>query len=152
MQPPAGMTYTTQRQAMEALTNGSPCNSCHTQKVNPPGFALERYNANGAWQDTDPLGGAINSTSEVMISTVPEVKKTVTGPADLMAEIAKAPNAQRAYAQMFLSFATGRTANSNDTCVVDQLAASMATPTYSIASLIADYTQADSFRIRTLGN
>ena len=92
---------------------------------------LERYNAVGAWQDTDPLGGPINSTAEVIFSTVPEVKKTVTSPAELMAEIAKAPNAQRAYAQKFVSFATGRTPNPNDTCIVDKLTTSMATPTYS---------------------
>ena len=114
-----GTDYTTNREAMEALTAGSPCNTCHTTKVNPPGFVLERYNAIGGWQDTDPLGGPINSTADVIFTTVPEVKKTVTGPAELMAEIGKTPNAQRAYAQKFLSFATGRTANSNDTCVVD---------------------------------
>ena len=70
MKPPAG-DYTTNREAIEALTKASPCNACHTTKVNPPGFVLERYNAVGAWQDTDPLGGAINSTAEVIFSTVP---------------------------------------------------------------------------------
>jgi len=28
----------------------------------------------------------------------------------------------------------------------------MATPTYSIAAMMADYTEADSFRLRTQGN
>ncbi len=130
----------------------APCNACHTTKVNPPGFVLERYNAIGAWQDTDQLGGAINSTADVIFTTVPEVKKTITSPAELMAEIAKTPNAQRAYAQSFLSFATGRVPNSMDTCTVDKLATNLATPTYSIAALMADYTEADSFRLRTKGN
>src|SRR4029077_9861409 len=67
MTPPPG-NYTTNRQAVEALTMGSPCNSCHTTKVNPPGFVLERYNGVGIWQDTDPLGGAINSTADVLLS------------------------------------------------------------------------------------
>ena len=49
-------------------------------------------------------------------------------------------------------FATGRSANPNDTCVVDTLSTNLATPTYTIASMMADYTQADSFRLRTLGN
>jgi hypothetical protein len=151
MMPPTG-NYTTNRAAMEALTANAPCNSCHTTKVNPPGFVLERFNAVGAWQDTDPLGGAINSTAEITLSTVPEVKKTVTGPAELMAEIAKAPNAQRNYVEKFVSFASGRTPNPNDTCIVDQLSTSMGTPTYTLASMMADYTQNDSFRLRTLGN
>ena len=65
MTPPAA-NYTTYRAAMEALTTNAPCSGCHTTKVNPPGFVLERFNAVGAWQDTDPLGGAINSTAEVI--------------------------------------------------------------------------------------
>ena len=151
MTPPPG-NYKTMREAMETLTNVAPCNACHTTKVNPPGFVLERYNAIGAWQDTDALSGPINSTADVIFTTVPEVKKTITSPAELMAEIAKTPNAQRAYAQSFLSFATGRVPNSMDTCTVDKLTTNMATPTYSIAALMADYTEADSFRLRTKGN
>jgi len=151
MTPPAA-NYKTNRDATTALTMGSPCNTCHTYKVNPPGFVLERYDAVGAWQDTDPLGGAIDSTADVILSTNPAVTKTLNSPAELMAEIAKAPNAQRNYAEKFVSFATGRSPNQNDTCIVDKLSSSMATPSYSLASLMADYTQADSFRLRTLGN
>lgn len=151
MTPPAN-NYTTQRQAMEALTMGSPCNACHTTLVNPPGFVMERFSAIGAWQDTDPLGGAINSTADVTLSTVPMVVKTLDSPAALMTEIGKAPNAQRNYAEKFVSFASGRSPNPNDTCIVDTLSTNMATPTYTLSSLMADYTQADSFRLRTLGN
>jgi hypothetical protein len=144
--------FTTYRDAVTALTMNAPCNSCHTQKVNPPGFVMERYNAVGAWQDTDPLGGAINSTADVILSTVPLVTKTLNNPSELMTEIAAAPNAQRHYAEKFVSFASGRSPNQNDTCIVDTLSTNMATPTYSVASMMADYTQADSFRLRTLGN
>jgi hypothetical protein len=151
MTPPVA-DYKTNREAMEALTKGAPCNGCHTTKVNPPGFVLERFNAVGAWQDTDPLGGPINSTADVIFSTVPAVTKTITSPSELMTEIAKAPNAQRSYAEKFVSFAAARSPNSQDTCIVDQLSTNMATPTYTLASMMADYTQADSFRLRTLGN
>jgi hypothetical protein len=151
MTPPVA-NYTTQRQAIDALTMGAPCNSCHTTMVNPPGYVMERFSAVGAWQDTDPLGGAINSTADVILSTVPMVTKTLSSPAELMAEIGKAPNAQRNYAEKFVSFATGRSPNQNDTCTVNTLSTNMATPTYSVASMMADYTQADSFRVRTQGN
>jgi hypothetical protein len=151
MTPPAA-NYTTQRAAMDALTMGSPCNSCHTTLVNPPGYVMERYSAVGAWQDTDPLGGAINSTADVTLSTVPMLVKTMTSPADLMTAIGQQPNAQRNYAEKFVSFATGRSPNQNDTCTVDTLSTNMATAGYSIASMMADYTQANSFRLRTQGN
>ncbi len=151
MTPPPG-NYTTNRQAVEALTGGSPCNSCHTSLVNPPGFVLERYNAVGTWQDTDPLGGAVDSTADVVLALSPAVTKTLSTPADLMTAIAQQPNAQYNYAQQWVVFATARSPNTNDACIVDQLAGSLATPTYTIASMMADYTQADSFRLRTVGN
>jgi hypothetical protein len=113
---------------------------------------LERYNAAGAWQDTDPLGGAINSTADILLSITPETTKTVTSPAELMAEIPNQPNAKLAYASNWVVFASGRTPNQNDTCIVDQLVTGLNGTTYSIASMMADYTQADSFRLRTLGN
>ena len=151
MKPPAG-TYTTNRQAMEALTSPAACSSCHTALINPPGFVLERYNAVGAWQDKDPLGGDINSTAEVVLSVSPSIKKSVTTPAELMAEIASTPGAQRIYAQQWVAFATGRSPNTNDACVVESLATSLAGATYPITSMMADYTAADSFRLRTLAN
>jgi hypothetical protein len=151
VKPPAG-TYTTNRQATEALTNVAPCNTCHTAKVNPPGFVLERFNAVGTWQDKDALGGDINSTADVMLSANPLTTKTLTTPAELMAEIGKIPTAQRMYAQQWMVYATGRSPNANDACTVDTLAGNMANATYTIASMMADYTQADSFRLRALGN
>jgi len=50
MKPPAG-DYKTNRQATEALTSPATCAECHAQKVNPPGFVLERYDSVGGWQD-----------------------------------------------------------------------------------------------------
>ena len=151
MKPPAG-NYKTNREATEALTNMGACAACHPARVNPPGFVLERFDAVGAWQDTDPLGGPINSTAEVLFSLSPETKKTISTPAELMAEIATMPNAQRLYAQQWVAFATGRGQNSNDACVVDQLSTGLAQSGYTVATMMADYTQVDSFRLRNVGN
>jgi len=40
----------------------------------------------------------------------------------------------------------------NDGCVVDQLTTNLADPSYSIASMMADFTKSDSFLLRTAGN
>ncbi len=150
MKPPAG-NYKTNREATEALTSVAPCSTCHTQKVNPPGFVLERYDAVGGWQDTDPLGGPINSTASITFDGTKF--QTISAPADLMTGIAASPNAQRFYAAMWVNFAAGRPSTQNDACVVDQLATNLAaTPTYSIASMMADFAKSDSFRLRTMGN
>jgi hypothetical protein len=149
MTPPAA-DYKTNREATEALTSPSPCNTCHTPLVNPPGFVMERYDAVGDWQDTDQLGGPINSTADVKLdaSTV----KTISTPADLMAAIAQQPNAQSMYAQKWVLYATSRSANANDQCIVDQLSKNLASTSYPITTMMADYTQADSFRLRMAGN
>jgi hypothetical protein len=111
---------------------------------------MERYDAIGSWQDTDPLGGAIDGIADVKLDAT--VTKTISSPFDLMTEIARLPAAQHRYAESFVSFATGRGPTSADACTVDTLSSNMASPTYAISSLMADYTQADSFRLRTLGN
>jgi hypothetical protein len=150
MKPPPA-DYKTNREATEALTAPATCAGCHAQKVNPPGFVLERYDAVGGWQDTDPLGGPINSTADVTFDGAKF--QTISAPADLMTGIAASPNAQRFYAGMWVNFAAGRPSTQNDACVVDQLATNLSTnPTYSIASMMADFAKSDSFRLRTVGN
>jgi len=142
--------YKTQREAVEALTGVSPCSACHTLKVNPPGFVLEHYDAVGGWQDKDPLGGTINSTADISFDGV--TKQTMSTAAELMTGIAASPNAQRFYAGAWVNFAANRPSTLNDGCVVDQLTANLANPSYSIASMMADFTKSDSFLLRTVGN
>ncbi len=146
---PAG-TYSTRRQQIEALTANEPCKTCHGRFINPPGFVLEHYDAVGTWQDTDQLGGAIDGTADVFINGTDT--KTISSPLELMSELASLPNVQRHYAEQWVAFASRRSPNSNDACTVNQLSTSLAQPSYPILNLIADYTQADSFRLRTVGN
>jgi hypothetical protein len=141
---------TTERQAVDALVANQPCKSCHGTYINPPGYVLEHYNSIGAWQNTDPLGGSIDGTADVFFNS--NDTKTISSPKDLMTEISTLQNAQYTYAQNWVSFATGRNANANDACTVDTLSGNLAKSGYTIANMMADYTQADSFSQRTQGN
>jgi hypothetical protein len=110
---------------------------------------MESYDALGKLQTTDPRGGAIDSsvtTGNVMFGggTV----KQVSSPAELMRGIAESPDARKLYAQAWVAYAFGRDPNGNDQCVVDQLDRKLAQNGYSILGLLADLTQADSFRVR----
>ncbi|HEY6477765.1 MAG TPA: DUF1592 domain-containing protein [Polyangia bacterium] len=147
--PPAG-NYTTERDAIAAMVANQPCQSCHGTYINPPGYVLEHYNSVGSWQDTDPLGGTINGTADVYFSD--SDTKTISSPIALMTEISTLQNAQYTYAQEWVAFATGRAANANDACTVDTLSGNLAQSSYTVASMMADYTQADSFSQRTQGN
>jgi hypothetical protein len=145
-------TFTTQKQYVTQLTQTmQPCKGCH-DIVNPQGFVLESYDAVGKWQTKDLLGGAIDAS--VTTNTVDfgdNVKKEISTPQQLMEEIAKMPKAQQLYAKAWVSFAYGRDPNDNDQCVVDGLKNKLGADGYSILGLVADLTQADSFRLRVRG-
>jgi hypothetical protein len=141
--------YTTRRQQIEALTGVQPCKSCHAQVINPAGFVLERYDAIGSWQDTDQLTGPIDGTADVFLGG--GQLKTISSPLDLMKELASQPRVQQHYVEQFVAFATGRVPNQNDACTVAELAPKLARANYPVLNLMADYTEADSFRLRTVG-
>jgi hypothetical protein len=142
--------FSTQREYVEALTSADSCTGCHTPFVNPPGFVMERYDSIGKWQDTDPLGGAINGTADVYFTS--DMAKTISSPAQLMEELGKGAVTRRIYAEKWVSFTTGRVPNGNDTCIVESLDAKLAMDGYTVLNLLADLTQADSFRLRVKGN
>lgn len=140
--------FKTQRAYVEALTKPADCAGCHNV-INPPGFVLENYDALGKWQTTDPRGGPIDAS--VTTANVPFVSvgvKEIKTPLQLMQEIAALPGAQAMYAKSWVSYAFGRNPNANDQCVVDQLNGKLATSGYTVLNLLADLTQADSFRVR----
>jgi hypothetical protein len=157
--PPPGASRTalpqsadldTNRKRYDALTSGSQCAGCHQPFINPPGFALESFNAVGTWQTTEhDTGAPIDTSADIMLdSTGPAVH--VSGPADLMAAIAASPGAKTQYASKWVSYAMGRDSDPGDACTVAQLAAKMTTNSYTIQNLITDLTQVLSFRVRTV--
>jgi hypothetical protein len=140
--------FKTQRAYVEALTKPAACTGCHSI-INPPGFALENYDAIGKWQTVDPRGGAIDaSVTTATVNFGDGKSKEITSPLQLMQEIVQTPKSRQLYAQAWVSYAFGRAPNGNDKCVVDQLDAKLAESGYSILNLLADLTQADAFRQR----
>lgn len=143
---PSG-SYTTNRERFEALAQTAPsCIGCHATIINPPGYAMENYNAIGQWQTQDSLGGQIDASANVIFST--NDTHVVNTPLELMQGIVATPNTQATYAQYWVSFAYGRQPNDQDQCVVDTLNTNLSKSGYSILNLLADLTQTDSFRTR----
>jgi hypothetical protein len=136
----------TNRERTDAQTAGDACAGCHHGLINPTGFAMEAFDAIGAWQTTEKdTGAAINT-----VSTVPmgDTEVDVTGPADLMNAIANSKAAQHCYAQRWVQFAYERMINPADSCTVDNLATKLTGTGYTVLNLVADLTQSDSFRLR----
>ena len=145
MQAPPG-DYKTNRQYTDALTSPAACQGCHVALINPLGYSLENYDSIGKWQTVDALGGPIDSTANVTFSSTNT--KPISSPAAFMQEIAATPKAKQIYAQGWVSYAFGRPANANDTCVVNQLNMKLAQSGYTVLNLLSDLTQADTFRMR----
>jgi hypothetical protein len=140
--------FKTQRAYVEALTKPDNCKGCHAI-VNPPGFVLETFDGIGKLQTADPRGGPINASVTTATVIFGDGKsKEISSPVQLMQEIAGTPKAKQLYAQAWVSYAFGRDPNANDQCVVDQLDTKLSQNGYSILNLLADLTQADSFRLR----
>jgi hypothetical protein len=143
--PPPQGTFSTERDYITALTSGAACKGCHHVYVNPPGFVMESFDAAGSWQTKDPRGGTINATADVVFGSE---AKTISSPLQLMQEIANRDFTRRGYTEKIVSAATGRFPNANDACLVDQLSGQLTKDGYTILTLLADITQADSFRVR----
>jgi hypothetical protein len=148
IQPPAG-DYKTVRERTDALVNqASSCMGCHTNVINPPGYVMENYDAIGAWQTVDKLGnGAINPVATVNFGGTDQ--RQINNSLELMTALAGITKGQQMYAQNWVSFAYGRAPNENDQCVADDIATKLGgSTTYPIVNVLADLTQADSFRLR----
>jgi hypothetical protein len=144
-QPTEGLL--TNRERTDAQTAAATCAGCHHSLINPTGFAMEAYDAIGAWQTTEKENGApINTVSSVPLND--ENFVDVSGPADLMRAIAASPEGQRCYAQKWVQFAYERAVNAQDACTVDTLTTKLTSGGYTILNLVADLTQSDSFRLR----
>ncbi len=72
----------------------------------------------------------------------------VTGPVDLMTQIADSPEGQNCYAQRLVTFAYERSLTNQDVCTVQMLAGKMNTTGYNILTLLTDLTQTQTFRYR----
>jgi hypothetical protein len=138
----------TNRERTEAQTAADACAGCHHGLINPTGYAFESFDAIGAWQTNEKDTNApITTAASVPVgANVVEV----AGAFDLVNAIADSPEAQRCYAQRWVQFAYARDLNSADTCTVQTLATNLTRDGYTVQNLIADLTQAQSFRYRTL--
>lgn len=149
-------TYYTERQYVDALTSQAACSGCHVGIINPPGYVLENFDSVGKWQTVDPrsggdaAAGAIDSTATVTFG--PGNVKTISTVRELMEEISRSSLAKRVYAERAVSFATGRLPNPNDDCTVEAIDLKLSEDGYGILDLLADLTQADSFRLRVQEN
>ncbi len=107
----------TNRKQVDQQTSASACATCHHGFINPPGFVMEAFDAAGALQTKEKSTGVAIDT--VVDAQMDGTTVHLTSPAELMAKIAASPNAQRSYAEKWVSYAYERASNPTDACTVN---------------------------------
>lgn len=132
------------RQRLEQHTVQPLCAGCHNQ-IDPPGFALENYDAVGRFRTQD---GAqpVDSSGNLMSGT--DVDGAFATGAELLDRIAKSADVKRCFAQHYLTFALERALSDEDSCSLAGVGDGFA-GSGDLKQLIAAVAKSDAFRLRT---
>ena len=135
------ITGTTLRERLEQHREDPACANCHA-KMDPIGFAMENYNAIGAFRKKDGEL-EIDATGQLPDGT------SFKGIADLK-QILKNRKEQfaRCIAEKMLTFALGRGLEYYDKSTVDRIVSQLEANDYRSSVLITEIVKSDPFRLR----
>ncbi len=141
----AGMKATTVRERLEQHRAQKSCNSCHGV-IDPLGFALENYDATGAWRDRDRDAGTVIDAAGRLSGGTP-----VKGPRDLsQALLARPDQFMQALTEKLMIYALGRPLRAQDMPAVRTIVRQAATDNYRFEALVKGIASSDAFRLRRL--
>ena len=131
----------TLRQRLEQHRTKLECATCH-ERMDPLGFALENYDAIGAWRDHE-LEHPIDSSGRLPDGT------QFSGPRQLQEFLYKEKREEfcRCFAERILTYALGRGLQYQDRCTVDELVESLRQNDYKFSSLVQGIVTSTPFRM-----
>ena len=131
------------RERLERHRRAPVCAACHAS-IDPPGFALEHFDAVGAWRTVDEFGTPVDA-SAVMPDGV-----TVDGLSGLRALLLDRPEQfAGTVTSKLLAYALGRQLEYFDRPTVRQIVREAATSEYRWSSLILGVVESPAFLLRT---
>jgi len=102
--PPDTLTAErTNRERTEAATSSRTCSTCH-ERINPPGFAFEHYDAIGRWRAEDN-GQPVDASGSFRLTGGEEI--TFTDGVDLARQLARSERVRDCYVQHWTRYALG---------------------------------------------
>lgn len=135
--------FPTNRQRVESHTGPGTCGeSCHQVWINPPGYALENYDAIGAYQELEN-GEPVDALAQWQIDGE---SVTFDGAVELSQLMAESTDANHCYAKHWLQYGYGRVPQDGDKPTIEQL--TEASKTGSVKDLVLALTQTLAFRTR----
>ena len=131
------------RDRLEQHTSEPLCAACH-DRIDPPGFALESFDAVGRFRTVDS-GKAVN-TSGVM-SSESDTDGAFANGGELLDRLATSADVKRCFAQHYLSFAVARPLADEDVCALSRVADGFGA-SGDLKQLVVSVASSDAFRLR----
>jgi hypothetical protein len=127
------------RQRLEKHRSNPNCAVCH-QRMDPIGFAMENFDAIGAWRDKDAGGHAIDTSGKLPNGQV------VDGPENLRKVlVSRKGDFLRCVTEKMLTYALGRGMEEYDRCTVKEICLSVEKNNYRFSSVVDAIVQSDAF-------
>ena len=143
--PDTESVMATNRVRTEEATSPPSCNTCH-QRLNPPGFAFEHYDAMGKLRAEDN-GQPVDASGEFSLSSGETFQ--FENAIELTSQLAQSTQVRDCYSLRWTRYATGIQLD-NDHPEVQRLQASFR-DSDQIKNLLINITTSDLFRYRTAG-
>jgi hypothetical protein len=135
-QSPVDQTASLRRRLEEHATRAE-CAGCH-RRMDPLGFALENFDATGAWRDADGRF-PIDASGQLPSGA------SFTGPRDLKLALKTSPRFVRAFAEKLMTYALGRGLDYYDRCAIDALLARSGGNESRFSGLVAGIVTSEPF-------
>ena len=132
----------TMRERMERHRASPACAACH-RMMDPPGFALEHFDAIGRWRGTDEYGAPVDAVGALADGTA------VDGPAALRhAVLAHETSVVRTVTEKLLTYAVGRRMESFDQPAIRRIVRDAHVGGYRWSSIIQGIVESVPFQMR----
>ena len=129
----------TAKERLSPLSVRNDCAGCH-RLINPPGLALENFNAAGEYRATEN-GATIDASGSFSLGDY-------SGPAQFVELIAGSEQTQRCYARHWFRASLGRYEVKEDACSVATLEDLVVKSKGDLKELMVSLTQTDAFLYR----
>ena len=137
-----GRTALSIREQMEQHRANPACAACH-RMMDPPGFALENFDAIGRWRTTSEAGAPIDASGTLVDGSV------VEGAASLRdALLRNEASVMRTVTEKLLTYALGRGIEYTDQPAIRQIVAAAAHDDYRWSSVILELVESMPFQMR----